>query len=117
MILCIVDDLLFSTKISTAGKALGVEVAFERNADRVLDRVRTERPEMVIFDLNSSRLRPLDAIAAIKADAALKTTRTLGFVSHVDSQTIAAARVAGADDVLARSAFSQHLGEILTGAK
>jgi hypothetical protein len=38
----------------------------------------------------------------------------LGFVSHVDSDVIAAARAAGIDEVLARSAFAARLAEILT---
>jgi DNA-binding NarL/FixJ family response regulator len=116
MILCAVDDLLFSIKISTAAKALGVDMYFERSADQVVPRVREKRPSLVIFDLNSRKLQPMDAIAAIKGDPALSATRTLGFVSHVDTATIEAARQAGVDQVLARSAFSERLGEILTGA-
>ena len=114
MVLCVVDDLLFSVKISTAAKSLGVEVYFERAADSVLPRVREKHPHLVIFDLNSSRLRPMEAIASMKADPALKEIRTLGYASHVQTDTINAARKAGADQVLARSAFADRLGEILT---
>ncbi|HET9359336.1 MAG TPA: hypothetical protein VFO58_06280 [Vicinamibacterales bacterium] len=116
MIVCVVDDLIFSIKISTAAKRLGVEMYFERSKDNVLPTVREKQPSLVIFDLNSGRLAPMDAIAAMKADPALKTIRTLGYVSHVDSDAIAAARRAGIDQVLARSAFSDGLGEILTSA-
>jgi hypothetical protein len=42
--------------------------------------------------------------------------KTLGYVSHVDSASMAAARDAGVDQVLARSAFASNLGEILTSA-
>ena len=114
MVLCIVDDLLFSVKISTAAKALGVDVYFERAAESVVPRVREKRPDLVIFDLNSSRLRPMEAIAAMKADPLLRDVRTLGFVSHVQADTIDAARQAGIDRVLARSAFTERLGDILT---
>ena len=114
MILCAVDDLMFSVKISSAAKALNAPVAFERTPDAVLARVRRERPALVIFDLNSSRLAPLETIRAIKADEALRSTRTLGYVSHVQSDVIAAARAAGCDEVLARSAFSEKLATILT---
>ena len=116
MVLCVVDDLLFSVKISTAAKALGVDMYFERKADMVLPRIREKQPSLVIFDLNSARLQPLDAIAAMKDDPALKAIPTLGFVAHVDSERIAAARAAGIDQVLARSAFSDRIGEILTSA-
>ena len=116
MIVCAVDDLMFSVKISSAAKAVDAAIAFERTPDAVLARVRAEQPSLVIFDLNSSRLAPIDTIRAIKADPALHTTRTLGYVSHVQSNLIAAARAAGCDEVLARSAFSEKLGAILAGA-
>jgi PleD family two-component response regulator len=116
VILCAIDDLIFSIKISTAAKRLGVEMYFERTPDMVLPRIREKRPTLIIFDLNATRLNPMAVIAALKADADLKDTRTLGYVSHVDSDAITAARSAGIDQVLARSAFSDRLGEILTTA-
>jgi DNA-binding NarL/FixJ family response regulator len=116
MIVCAVDDLMFSVKISTAAKALGVDVYFERKGEQLLPTIRDKQPSLVIFDLNSNRLAPVSVIAAIKADPALKSTRTLGYVSHVDTATIDAARKAGVDRVLARSAFTDRLGEILTSA-
>jgi len=116
MIVCVLEDLIFSIKISTAAKHLGVEMYFERARDNVLPTVREKQPSLVIFDLNSSRLAPMAAIGAMKSDPALRAIRTLGFVSHVDSDTIEAARAAGVDEVLARSAFSNRLGEILTDA-
>lgn len=114
MILCAIDDLIFSIKISTAAKGLGADVFFERAGDMVLPRIREKQPSLVIFDLNSSRLDPIGVVTAMKSDDQLKTIRTLGYVAHVDADTIAAARAAGIDQVLARSAFVTRLGEILT---
>jgi CheY-like chemotaxis protein len=114
MILCVVDDLIFSIKISTAAKALGVDVFFERSADQVVPRIREKMPALVILDLNSAKLRPLEVIAQVKVDRTLKDIPTLGYVSHVQTELIAAARSAGIDEVLARSAFSAQLGDILT---
>ena len=114
MVMCVVDDLMFSIKISTAAKALGAPVFFERNAGAVVERVREKQPALVIFDLNSPKLRPLEAIAALKADPGLQQIPTLGYVSHVQTDLIQAARDAGIDQVLARSAFTERLGEILT---
>ena len=116
MIVCAIDDLIFSIKVSTAAKSLQADVYFERSGDRLLETIRDKRPSLVIFDLNSARLRPLDAIAALKRDPDLLGTRTLGYVSHVDTATIDAARAAGIDQVMARSAFVTQLGEILTTA-
>lgn len=116
MIVCVVDDLLFSIKMSTAAKHLGVEMYFERSKDRVLQTIREKQPSLVIFDLNSGKLAPIEMIAALKTEPSLSSIRTLGYVSHVDSDTIDRARSAGIDQVLARSAFSEKLGEILTSA-
>ena len=116
MIICAVDDLMFSIKISTAAKSLKADVYFERSGDKLLETIREKRPALVIFDLNSARIRPLDAIMALKRDPDLNATKTLGYVSHVDTATIDAARAAGIDQVLARSAFVDQLGDILTSA-
>ena len=67
--------------------------------------------------MTSDYIRRIEAVdREMKADPELKDVRTLGYVSHVDTATIAAARAAGIDEVLARSAFSARLAEILTSA-
>ncbi len=116
MVLCAVDDLIFSVKIKAAAAGVGVPVFFERNPEMVVTRIREKLPSLVIFDLSSATMRPLDLIAALKADPDLRAVRTLGYVSHVQTDVIAAARAAGVDEVLARSAFSDRLGDILTSA-
>jgi CheY-like chemotaxis protein len=113
MIVCVLDDLLFSVKISTAAKLLGSDVYFERTPGMAVARVKEKQPSLVIFDLNSVKLNPLGAIAELKADPATRGIRTLGFVSHVHADVIDAARQAGVDEVLARSAFSAQLKDIL----
>ena len=117
MVLCLVDDLIFSIKISTAAKALNVPIFFERAPDRALPCIREKQPSLVILDLNSGKLQPMEVIAALKGDPDLKSIRTLGYVSHVQTDVIAAARAAGIDEVVARSTFSDRLGEILTGTR
>jgi DNA-binding NarL/FixJ family response regulator len=115
MVLVAVDDLLFSSKIRTTAKQAGVEIAFARSPEEILEQARTMRPTLAIFDLNSAKTDPVGTIAALKADPALSSIRTIGFASHVHTGLIAAARQAGADDVLARSAFAGNLAEILRG--
>jgi CheY-like chemotaxis protein len=113
MVIVAVDDLLFSSKIRAAAKQAGVELTFARTPAEVLDRARELKPRLVVFDLNSAKVDPIGTIAAMKKDPALAAIPTVGFVSHVDAATIAAARQAGADHVLARSAFASQLAEIL----
>jgi DNA-binding NarL/FixJ family response regulator len=114
MIVCVVDEMIFSVKILTAARALGVDIHFERRPEAVLDTVRALHPHLVILDLNSRKMQPMAAIAAIKADPSLADVKTLGYVSHVDADAVAAARAAGVDQVMARSAFSDRLGDVLT---
>jgi PleD family two-component response regulator len=115
MIVVAVDDLMFSSRISSAAKATGVPIRFARSPQAVVDAVRETRPRLVIFDLNSQRVAPLEAVAALKADEALASTPTVGFVSHVQADLIALARQAGIDRVMARSAFVVELPDLLKG--
>jgi hypothetical protein len=67
--------------------------------------VRTDRPALVIFDLNSLRANAVATGAALEQDPALAAIPLVGFVSHVDGAVVAQARAAGFDRVMARSAF------------
>ena len=104
---------MFTSKIKTAATQLGVAVTFARSSERALAEMRAQTPALVIFDLNNPRVDPLGTVAAMKADAALTNIPTLAFASHVQTDAIAAAREAGVDEVLARSAFTARLGELL----
>lgn len=117
MIFAAVDDLMFSSRISTAARAVGARVRFTRSVEAVLDAARTEPPTLVILDLNGARIKPLEIVAALKADPALAGVPTLGFVSHVDAGTIEAARQAGVGRILARSAFVEQLPALLEGSR
>lgn len=116
MILVAVDDFLFRSKIRATAKHAGVELVFAQTSQEILDQVRALNPALVILDLNSAKTDPIATIAAIKANPSLAATRTLGFVSHVDGAAIAAARKAGADQVMPRSVFAAQLGDILIAA-
>ena len=113
MILAAVDDMLFRSKIRTTAKLVGVDVVFARTPEEIVRQARTLEPSLVIFDLNSSTVQPIDTVTAFKADAGLAAMRTLGFVSHVQTELIQSARAAGIDEVMARSAFATGLADIL----
>ncbi|MQA30562.1 MAG: response regulator [Luteitalea sp.] len=114
MILAIVDDLMFTSKIRSAAARLGVTVAFARSSAGALSDMRASAPALVILDLNNARTDPIGTVAAMKADPALAGIPTIGFVSHVQTELIDAARDAGVGEVMARSAFTERLPEILS---
>ena len=112
-ILASVDDLFFRSKVRTTAKHLGIEITFAATTDEMVAQAKSLQPTLVIFDLNSSKMDAIATIASLKADAATSDLRAIGFASHVHTELIAAARKAGADDVLPRSAFAGRLAEIL----
>jgi DNA-binding NarL/FixJ family response regulator len=114
MIVAAVGDLLFASKIRAAARAIGVEVRFARTAEELLA-LAARGPRLVVIDLNGRDLDPLAAIERIK-EATAGACRVVGFVSHVQTDLIAAARRAGADEVLARSAFAARLPVLLRPA-
>ena len=112
-ILAAVDDFLFRSKIRATAKHVNAEIVFAQTPDEILAQARTLKPSLVIIDLNSSKADPVATIKALKADAGLSGIPTIGFASHVHAELIAAARSAGADQVLPRSAFAGRLADIL----
>jgi CheY-like chemotaxis protein len=113
MILAVLDDLMFSSKIKTTANQLGIPLTFARSADAALGEMRKAAPSLVIFDLNNPRTNPLGIVAAMKQEPALAAIPTVGYASHVQVDVINAARQAGVDEVLPRSAFTTQLAEIL----
>ena len=113
VILAILDDLLFTSKIRSAAHHAGATVCVARSAANALAQMQADVPALVILDLNNPRTDPLGVIAAMKADRRLAQVPTVGFVSHVDGATIDAARAAGVSTVLARSAFVTQLPALL----
>ena len=111
-ILAVVDDLLFTVKINDAAKRIGLDVEFLKSEKDVLDKAH-EKPMLVILDLNANSMNPVHMIEKLKGNADLKGISIIGFVSHVQGELKQKAQDAGANMVMARSAFSQNLQQIL----
>ncbi len=107
----LLDDLFFRAKIEATSTSLGVPVRFTRDPDDLLAALDPAAPALVLVDLGHRAADPVAAIRALKARSPLP--RVVAFGSHVEGERLAAAREAGADRVLARSAFSARLPEIL----
>lgn len=112
-ILAAVDDFLFRSKIRAVAKHVNAEVVFAQSVDEILAQARTLKPSLVIIDLNSSKGDPVETLTSLKQDPELAKIRAIGFASHVHADLIAAARRAGADQVMPRSAFAGNLADIL----
>jgi PleD family two-component response regulator len=113
VILAILDDLLFTSKMRSTATQIGAALSVAKSRDAALADMRASSPSLVIIDLNNPRTDPLGIVASMKADPALAAIRTVGFVSHVHTELIDAARKAGVDEVMARSMFAERLPQIL----
>ena len=111
-VLAVVEDLFFTVKINEAAKRAGLSVVFVKSERDALDQA-AEHPALIILDLNFAGVEPVALIRKLKADPALQKISLLGYVSHVQGELKREAQEAGCDMVLARSAFSQNLPQIL----
>jgi hypothetical protein len=115
-ILALVTDLIFSSRITGAAKAAGATVRILRKPEQLVD----ADGDLLLADLNldgatqaAANWAKVTSPAKGAADAQERPRRVVGFVSHVDSAAIAAAREAGIQEIVARSRFIQMLPELL----
>jgi len=110
----LVDDMFFIAKINGAASERGRQIERVKSRDQ-LEQLAANPPSIVIVDLNSDRIDPLEAIQFLKSTPDLRAIPVVSFVSHVQTELIRSAQAAGCDYVLPRSAFNQMLGEIVSG--
>lgn len=111
-IVAAVDDLFFTVKITDAAKRAGLAVDFVKTEKDLLEKAATG-PTLIILDLNFSGVQPLKSVGKLKGNSELKQVRLLGYLSPAQGELKQKAHEAGCDMVLARSAFSQNLPQIL----
>src|SRR5215216_4296788 len=112
----VVDDMFFAAKINAAASQAGRQVERVRSREQLTrDDIAENPPSLLIVDLNSERLDPLETIKYFKSQTVLSAVPLVGFVSHVQTDLIRRAQAAGCDYVLPRSAFTQLLPEIVCG--
>jgi PleD family two-component response regulator len=112
-ILAVVEDLMFTVKIADAAKRAGLDVEFVKSERDVIEKATHEKPLLIILDLNFNAVEPLKLISKVKSDGEMKQISVIGYLSHVQGELKQQAQEAGANIVMARSAFSQNLQQIL----
>ena len=112
-ILVLVDDLFVSSRIDAAAAATGREVRYARSPDDFRAALRGGRPAAVLVGMAATRLPWADLIREAKADPATADTYVLAFGPHKDLALRERALRAGADRVIANSAFVKALPALL----
>ncbi|MCL4842594.1 MAG: response regulator [Bryobacteraceae bacterium] len=111
-VLAAVEDLFFVVKINDLARRAGLEVEFLKTEDDIVEQAELQQPLLVILDLNNNRIEPVGLISRLKGAAATKGISVISFVAHVQAELKQQAQEAGANMVLARSAFSASLPQI-----
>jgi len=111
-VLAVLEDLFFTVKINESAKRAGLGITFVKSEHDVLEQAKNH-PALIILDLNFAGIEPLKLIQKLKADEQTKGINLLAYVSHVQGDLKLQAQEAGCNMVLARSAFSQNLPQIL----
>jgi DNA-binding NtrC family response regulator len=109
--LALVTDLIFATKITSTAQSLGKTVKVVRSLDRLQARLAEGLDSVAIIDLDADGVDVIGAIKTCKSGS--NSIRVIAYVSHIRADLITAARTAGADEVIARSAFVQRLSTVL----
>jgi CheY-like chemotaxis protein len=111
----LVQDMFFAAKIRSAAEIAGRRIESIKSLDQLEAGQAADSIAMVIIDLNSQGLNPLEMIKLIKDRPELRDVPVIGFVSHVQVDLKRAAEEAGCDYVIPRSLFSMKLPEIAAG--
>src|SRR4051794_7714163 len=113
LLLAVVDDLFVKSRIDAAAEAAGVEGRYVASADEVR-RLTAGRPALALLVGMAATRRPwADLVRDLKADPATRSTYVLAFGPHKNLALRERALEAGADRVLANSAFARALPDLV----
>ncbi len=111
-ILVVVDDIFFLAKIQQTARQLGVAVE-SVSPDALPERLAKDAVAAILLDLNHHSGKAVATVQSIKSAPVTRSIPVVAFLSHVQTDLAQAARAAGCDRVMARSAFSQQLPTLL----
>jgi CheY-like chemotaxis protein len=118
-VLALVDDLFFQAKLVETARQVGIVLQTVGTGEALLSaataaRGATDGPRLLLVDLNA-RAGALQAIETLHAEG--NQLPIIAFLSHVQVELAERARVAGCQQVMARSQFTSQLAAILRQAK
>jgi DNA-binding response OmpR family regulator len=114
LLLAIVDDLFTRSRIDAAAGVAGVDVRYVGSFDEIRT-ASTERPARAVLVGMAATRRPWpDLIRQVRAEPSTRGLYVLAFGPHKNLELRAKALDAGADRVVANSAFTRLLPTLLT---
>jgi DNA-binding NarL/FixJ family response regulator len=107
----LLEDLFFRSRIEATAAAAGVGLLVSRTLKELRENIDASGAGGVLVDLGIGTREAAEAIRALKQGPTPPIVVAWG--SHVDAEALEGARGAGADRVLARSAFTRRLPDLL----
>ena len=112
-IILIEDDLFFSSKIENILKNSEYDLKIFPRGIEALKSLRENPAILILINLASHGLNPLDLISEIKTNPELKTIPILGYCGHTQKALIEQARNLGCDKVVPNSIIVSTLPKLL----
>src|SRR5215217_5680671 len=97
VIIAVVDDMLFASKIRAVAEAEGIEISFPRTREALLEKAREAKPQLVLVDLHNQKVDAVALATDLKSDEQLREVPLVGFFSHVQTELRRNALDAGFD--------------------
>jgi hypothetical protein len=116
-VVALVPDLLFGSRVQGSLRAAGHDVELIGERERLRDSLRDPAAPPVavlVVDLTSDGLGRAGLVQTLSGAGELAGIRTLGFYSHVDTDTRERAEQAGFDMVVPRSRMAREGAELVT---
>lgn len=110
--LYLTKDLMFSSRVSSAARAAGLDVKVVVSPAALLDQAAAEQIDVVIVDLDMHGLNVRELVPQLRQ---LKhpPRAIVGYGPHVYEHLLATATEAGCDEVFTRGQFNSQMDQIL----
>ena len=107
------DDLFFSSKIENILKNSEYDLKIFPRGIEALKTLRENPAVLILINLASHSLNPLNLISDIKTDPDLKIIPILGYCGHTQKELIEQARNLGCDKIVPNSVIVSKLPNLL----
>ena len=109
-VIAAIPDLFFRAKVLEAAKTLSVPLEVARDADELLKQVRSEKPRLILLDLEAEALHPIETLSSLEG------IPVVGYLAHEELELRRQALSAGCGEVLTKGQFSSLLPSLLRRA-
>jgi len=108
-ILIVEDDRNIALGIEDNLKMEGFSPVLAHDGQEALEKIKTEKPDLIILDVMLPKLRGLEVCRKLKSDVATAAIRVLMITGFDDRENRLAGIRAGADDFLAKPFSAEDL--------